>query len=216
MKQFLSAAVIGLMLAACGGSQQNDGAETTSQQADDLITCDGIGKVLLSYSHEDLEEQFGADQLADETATQDGKSVQVTRVFKDTPEEVTVTWEEASAPFTKAVKLSVSDEFSPYRLEEGIQVGSTLKDLVRANNFLPVTFSNFYSADDGFANIQDFNEGDIGQKYPCLGGSMDIDRTDNIDVYLLDDFKAENPVKSNHKAMEFIYANITELSISAD
>jgi hypothetical protein len=32
---------------------------------------------------------------------------------------------------------------------------------------------------------------------------------------LLDEFKKENPVKSNHKAMNFIYANVVELSVSA-
>lgn len=213
MKKFLGAAVVCLLLASCGGSQQKESEQEETNT--DLITCEGIGKVKLSHSHEDLESNFGADQLADETEEQDGKEVAITRVFKDSPEEVVVVWEESAAPFNRISKLIVRNELSPYHLEEGVQVGSTLKDLVKANNFLPVTFSNFYSASDGFAIIEGFNEGEIGTKYPCLGGKMDIDRTDNIDVNLLDDFKAEKSVKSNHKAMEFIYANITELSVSA-
>ncbi|MGK9118170.1 hypothetical protein [Olivibacter jilunii] len=213
MKRILSLALIGFVLASCGGASKKE--EKAADQDPNLITCEGIGKVKLSYSHADLEKEFGADKLADTTKEVEGKKVSVTKVFKDTPEEVTVFWAETTAPFTKAVKLSVSDEMGPYQLEEGIRVGSTLKDMVKANNFLPVTFTNFYANVDGFARIESFNDGDLGQKYPCLGGVLDIDRTDNLEVTLLDEFKKENPVKSNHKAMNFIYANVVELSVSA-
>lgn len=212
MKRMLSVALIGFVLASCGGAKKED---KTNEQDANLITCEGIGKVKLSYSHADLEKEFGVEQLADTLKEVDGKKVNITRVFKDTPDEVTVFWAEESAPFAKAVKLSVSDEASPYQLEEGIRVGSSIKDVVKANNFLPLTFTNFYSNVDGFARIESFNDGDLAQKYPCLGGTLDIDRTDNLEVTLLDEFKKENPVKSNHKAMNFIYANLVELSISA-
>jgi len=213
MKKILSVALIGFVLASCGGASKKE--ETGGEQDPNLITCEGIGRVKLSYSHADLEKEFGADQLADDVKDLDGKKVNVTRVFKDTPEEVTVIWAEESAPFSQATKLSITDETSPYQLEEGIRVGSSIKDVVKANNFLPLTFTNFYSNVDGFADIQSFNDGDLGQKYPCLGGTLDIDRTDNLEVSLLDEFKNENPVKSNHKAMNFIYANLVEISISA-
>jgi hypothetical protein len=213
MKKILSLALIGFALASCGGSSKKGTEE--KQQDPNLITCEGIGKVKLSYTHADLEKEFGADKLADETKDVDGKKLNITKVFQGTPEEVLVTWTEASAPFTKAAKLSVNNDMGPYQLEEGIRVGSSLKDLVKANNFLPVTFTNFYSNVDGFGYIEGFNEGDLAQKYPCLGGVLDIDRTDNLEVALLDEFKKENPAKSNHKAMNFIYANVVELSISA-
>lgn len=212
MKRILSAALIAFVLASCGEAKKEDKA---SEQDPNLITCEGIGKVKLSYSHADLEKEFGVEQLADTLKDVDGKKVNITRVFKDTPEEVSVFWAEESAPFSKAVKLSVSDEASPYQLEEGIRIGSAIKDVVKANNFLPLTFTNFYSNEDGFGRIESFNDGDLGQKYPCLGGTLDIDRTDNLEVSLLDEFKKENPVKSNHKAMNFIYANLVEISISS-
>jgi len=213
MKKILSLALIGFALASCNRGAKK---ETEQKPADStLISCEGIGKVKLSYSHDDLEKTFGADQLADTTKEVDGKTVHITKVFKDSPEEVMVTWTEANAPFTKAAKLSVADAMAPYHLAEGVQVGSPLKDLVKANNFLPVTFSNFYSNVDGYGYIQGFNGGDLETKYPCLGGVLDIDRTDNLEVTLLDEFKAENPAKSNHKAMNFIYAKVVELSVSA-
>lgn len=213
MRKILSLALIGFVLASCGGSSKKG---TEEKQPDpNLITCEGIGKVKLSYTHADLEKEFGANKLADETKDVDGKKLNITKVLQGTPEEVVVTWSEASAPFNKAAKLSINNDMGPYQLEEGIRVGSTLKDLVKANNFLPVTFTNFYSNVDGFGYIEDFNGGDLTQKYPCLGGVLDIDRTDNLEVRLLDDFKKENPAKSNHKAMNFIYANVVELSISA-
>lgn len=213
MKKILSLALIGFALASCGGPSKKGTEE--KQQDPNLITCEGIGKVKLSYTHADLEKEFGADKLADETKDVDGKKLNITKVFQGTPEEVLVTWTEAGAPFNKAAKLSVNNDMGPYQLEEGIRVGSSLKDLVKANNFLPVTFTNFYSNVDGFGYIEGFNEGDLAQKYPCLGGVLDIDRTDNLEVALLDEFKKENPAKSNHKAMNFIYANVVELSISA-
>jgi len=212
MKKILSLALVGFALAACGGGSEK---KTVEVKDSTLITCEGIGKVKLSYSHDDLQKEFGADQLADTLKEVDGKKANITRVFKDTPDEVTVVWAESSAPFTKAVRLSITDDMGPYHLEEDIRVGSSLKDLVKANNFLPITFTNFYANPDGFARIENFNDGDIAQKYPCLGGLLDIDRTDNLEVSLLDEFKKENPVKSNHKAMNFIYANVAELSISA-
>lgn len=213
MKKFLSLALISFVLASCGGSSKKG---TEEKQPDpNLITCEGIGKVKLSYSHDDLEKEFGADKLADETKDVEGKKVNITRVFQGAPEEVVVTWTEATAPFNKAAKLSVTSDMGPYQLEEGIRVGSSLKDVVKANNFLPVTFTNFYANIDGFGKIESFNDGDLAQKYPCLGGVLDIDRTDNLEVALLDDFKKENPAKSNHKAMNFIYSNLVELSISA-
>ncbi|QNL47754.1 hypothetical protein H8S90_13065 [Olivibacter sp. SDN3] len=215
MKKILSLALIGFVLASCGGSSEN--ADSQQQELDpNLITCESIGKVRLSYSHEDLETEFGADNLEDGTEEIDGKEVNITKVFPGTAEEVVVAWTEDSAPFSKAAKLSVSDEMGPYQLEEGIRVGSTIKELVQANNFLPVTFTNFYAREDGFAYIQSFNDGDLAQKYPCLGGVLDIDRTDNLETSLLEEFKLENPAKSNHKAMNFIYANVVELSISAE
>jgi len=211
MKRILSLALVGFALASCGGSAKK--AEVVQDTT--LITCEGIGKVKLSYSHADLEKEFGVDQLADTVKDIDGKKVNITRVFKDTPDEIQVTWSEASAPFVKAAKLSVLDMASPYHLAEDIHVGSTLKDLVKANNFLPITFSNFYAALDGYGHIQSFNDGDLAQKYPCLGGVLDIDRTDNLEKSLLEDFKKDNPAKSNHKAMNFMYVNVVELSISA-
>lgn len=215
MRKILSVALIGFVLSSCGGSSEN--ADNQQQEQDpNLITCEGIGKVKLSYTHEDLETEFGADNLEDGTQEADGKQVNITKVFPGTAEEVVVAWTEDSAPFSKAAKLSVSDEASPYQLEEGIRVGSALKEMVQANNFLPLTFTNFYANDNGFANIESFNDGDLGQKYPCLGGVLDIDRTDNLETSLLEEFKQENPAKSNHKAMNFIYANVVELSISAE
>ncbi|GAA4781653.1 hypothetical protein GCM10023231_06570 [Olivibacter ginsenosidimutans] len=212
MKKILNLALIGFALASCGGAAKKTTEEVTDST---LITCEAIGKVKLNYSHADLEKEFGVDQLVDTVKDVEGKKVSITKVFKDTPDEVTVTWAEASAPFTKAVKLSVSDGSGPYHLAEDIKVGSPLKDLVKANNFLPVTFTNFYANVDGFAQIQSFNDGDLAQKYPCLGGVLDIDRTDNLETSLLEEFKKENPANSNHKAMNFIYANVVELNISA-
>ncbi|WP_028298018.1 hypothetical protein [Olivibacter sitiensis] len=208
-KKLIGMALIALVVASCNSNEKKETDETT--QDPNLITCEGIGKVKLSYSHDDLVNEFGAENVKDSTLT---GGVKTTYLWEGTPQEVIVTWTENDAPFSKAEKLSVAQEFGDYHLEEGIGVGATLKDLVKLNNFLPITFSNFYAADDGFAVIQDFNEeGDITTKYPCLGGKLDIERTDNIDVNLLEDFKKENPVKSSHKAMEFIYTKVVELSV---
>lgn len=212
MKKFLGLAFAALFMASCGGSDQK--SEETESGDPNLITCEGIGKVKLSHSHEDLINEFGAENISDTTVNDNG-TVHRTYVWAGTPQEVVVTWTESEAPFVKAEKLSVVQEFGDYHLEDGIGIGANLKELVRLNNFLPISFTNFYAATDGYAVIQDFDEeGEITKKYPCLGGKLDIERTDNIDVNLLEDFKKESPVKSSHRAMEYIIAKVVELNVS--
>lgn len=212
MKKLLSIALVG-MVVAC---QQPQKKEDSSAADTNTITCEAIGPVKLSYSHADLEKEFGADKLADEEK-QDEKNVpqHVTRVFKDSPEEVTVYWAESAAPFVKATKLAITNEGSPYTLKEGIGIGTSLSDLKSANNFQPITFSNFFAHLDGFGRIKSFNTGDLGTKYPCLGGMLDIEKQKQIDVNVLEDFKKEEEVKSSDKALEFMDVKLVEISISA-
>src|SRR5690606_33154975 len=144
-----------------------------------------------------------------------GSTHHITKVFKDTPEEIIVRWTEKAAPFVKAASLTVSNELSPYTTEEGIRVGSPLSELKNANNFQPIVFTNFFSHTDGFARIISFSGGDLETKYPCLGGMLDIVKQKQIDAKLLGEFKKEKEVKSSHKALEFLDVKLIELSISA-
>ncbi len=212
MKKLLTFVLVGAAV-ACQQPQKETAAEAANTNA---ITCEAIGPVKLSYSHADLEKEFGADKLTDEVKKgDDGTTYHITRVFKDTPEEIIVRWSEQTAPFGKASSITVANEGSPYETEEGIRVGSTLSDLKSANNFQPIVFTNFFSHLDGFARITSFSEGELGTKYPCLSGMLDIEKQKQIDVKLLDEFKREKEVKSSHKALEFMDVKVVELSISA-
>ncbi|SEN94941.1 hypothetical protein SAMN05216436_12629 [bacterium A37T11] len=212
MKKLLSVALIGVVVAC----QQPQKKENSSGADKNAITCEAIGPVKLSYSHADLEKEFGADKLIDEDK-QNEKNVSehITRVFKDSPEEVTVYWSEKAAPYAKATKLAITNEGSPYTLEGGIGIGASLSELKSANNFQPITFSNFFAHLDGFGRIKSFNGGDLGTKYPCLGGMLDIEKQKQIDVNVLEDFKKQEEAKSSDKAMEFMDVKLVELSISA-
>src|SRR5690606_29663748 len=144
-----------------------------------------------------------------------GETVQVTRVFPNEAEEITVYWAETQEPYKTITKIAVANNFGPYQTAEGLKVGSTLNEVKQYNNFMPITMTNFYNSLDGFATITSFNGGDIETKYPCLGGRMDIVKQRGVDVRTLDEIKPEAELKSSHKLFTTIDVEVVELSVSA-
>lgn len=198
-----------LLITACQQNQQYKETPTDPN----AITCDRIGPVSLSYTFSDLEAEIGSDKLVNSTLEVDGETVHVTRVFPDEAEEITVYWAESQAPYATITKLAVNNGFGPYQTEEGLKVGSTLADLRKINNFMPISMTNFYNSLDGFATITGFNGGDIEVNYPCLGGKLDIIKQRGVDVRMLDEIKDNEELMSSHKLFDSLDVEVVELSI---
>lgn len=190
---------------------KTESVESTEEVDPTQITCDGIGLVKLGYSKQDLIEQFGEEDLKDQTREIKGEKRNITVVFPDQPEEVTVVWEDDLQQ--KAWKLLIWNENGPYATKEGLRLGTDLRDIVKINNFPSVSFTNFYVALDGYADITGFNGGRIEEEYPCLGGRLDIVRLKGIDKNKLDEFKKEKDVSSSHPLVLNMDVKITEISI---
>ena len=212
MNKLLSTALIGMLAVAC---QEGQKEETTAVDPN-AITCEGIGLVKLSHSYADLENEFGADKLENGTAEVDGISVHITRVFPNEAEEITVYWAESQEPYTTATKLSVGNNFGPYQTAEGLRVGSTLDEVKKFNNFMPLTMTNFYNSLDGFAAITSFNGGDLEVNLPCIGGKLDIIKQRGVDVRTLDEVKSEAQLQSSHKIFNTLDVEVVELSVLAN
>ncbi len=211
MRSILSIVLAGTLAIACQQRQQQEEVPQTDPNA---ITCEGIGPVKLSDSYASLDSTIGADKLENGTATVDGNTVHITKVFPNEAEEITVYWAEAQEPYTTITKITVANNFGPYQTAEGLRVGSTLNDLKQYNNFMPISMTNFYNSLDGFASITGFNGGDIEANYPCLSGKLDIVKQRGVDVRTLDEIKPEAELKSSHKLFDSIDVEVVELSVS--
>ncbi|GGC29876.1 hypothetical protein GCM10011386_22400 [Parapedobacter defluvii] len=206
-------ALIGAFALACQQPQKQQ-QEEVPQADPNAITCEGIGPVKLTDSYASLDSAIGADKLENGTAEVDGKKVQITKVFPNEAEEITVYWAESKEPYQTITKIAVANNFGPYQTAEGLRVGSTLNDLKQYNNFMPITMTNFYNNLDGFATITSFNGGDIETNYPCLGGRLDITKQRGVDVRTLDEIKPESELKSSHKLFNSIDVEVVELNVS--
>lgn len=201
---------IALTLFSC----QNSGSNKKGDQAEEdpnLITCERVGPVHKNSSPESLIEAFGADQLSQGTREIEGAERAITKVFPDKAEEVIVVWS-AEDP-NKVDQLIVWNENGPYHTKENLRVGISLRDIVRINNYLPVTFSNFYANLDGYGRISSFNGGEIEKNYPCMKGKLDIVRLKGIDAYALEDFKQVDTVQSGDQMVKNMVVKISEISI---
>lgn len=201
---------ISLFLFSCQNSG-NSKKEKEVEEDPNLITCERVGPVYKDSSPESLLETFGKDQLSQGTREVDGMKREVTKVFADQPEEIVVVWS-VEDPNT-VDQLVVWNENGPYHTKENLRVGIDLRDVVRINNFLPVTFANFYASLDGYGRISSFNGGDIEKNHPCLSGKLDIVRLKGVDAYALDDFKQLDTVRSSDQMVQNMVVKISEISV---
>lgn len=210
MNKLIVMVCLSLFLYSCGNTNQNAETEEVSPTA---ITCNGIGLVNLSDNKKSLEEKFSAEDLQDESREIRGEKRNTTIVFPNTPEELTVVWEDDSQE--KMSTVFIWNENGPYATKEGLRVGISLRDVVKLNNYLSVSFTNFYSSMDGYANILGFNGGEIEEKYPCLSGKLDIVRLKGVDKLKLDEFKKQDSVSSGDPMVQNMDVKISEISINA-
>lgn len=205
-----------ILLLAFTGCQQSG---TTNQAAGEaeknqvdpaiLISCEGVGEIKMSISYEELKKQVGAKVLTPHENTVYGK---FTTVWENTPKAVNVYWKEKTPPFKTVKYLEVVDPASIYRTGDSIRVGIGMRDMVRMNNNMPLTFRNFY-AEEASGLITSFNNGSIAERNPCLTGVLEWSSQENVYKDQYEAFKKQEIVESYDKILQRIEVNLSAIRV---
>lgn len=163
-----------------------------------LISCEGIGDLKITDSYADLQKTFGDSVLSAHENTARGK---YTSLWENDPKQINVYWVEQAEPFKTIKYLEITDSMAPYMTKDSIAVGMPLKDLVKKNNGMALTFKNFFANTEP-GTIKDFNNGDIPTNNPCFGGSLEWTGQKAIDINELREFQAQQEIKSFDRMLQ--------------
>jgi hypothetical protein len=207
--KYLYLSLVSVILISCQPKAEPKKVETIEPEL--LITCDGIGEVKLTDSYADLEKKFGASALSAHENTVAGK---FTTVWQESPKQINVYWKEEQKPFKTIRYIEAVDASAPYMTKDSLRIGMTLKELVKKNGSMPVTFSNF-TANEFPGLIKGFNNGEISTANPCFGGRLESLGQRPIYVDELRAFEAQQEVKSFEKILQRMEVVLGAIRISA-
>jgi hypothetical protein len=162
-----------------------------------LISCDGVGEVSINYSYADLERNFGAQSITEHENTLYGKYY---TLWEGQDKQLNVYWKEKSQPYKNINYLEVNSG-PHYVTTDGLKVGISMRDMVKINGNMPLTFNNFEAERDNGLIIS-FNNGNIAKSNPCIKGTLEVISERNINVNELGKFKLKNVVESYDKLLE--------------
>jgi len=193
------------------GTTKQGASNAEENQVDSaiLISCEGVGEIKMSISYDELEKQVGATELTPHENTIYGN---FTTVWENTPKAVNVYWKEKTPPFKTVNYLEVVDPASVYRTRDSLRVGVGLRDMVRMNNNMPLTFRNFY-AEERSGLITSFNNGAIAERNPCLTGVLEWSSQENVYKDQYEAFKKQEIVESHEKILQRIEVNLSAIRV---
>lgn len=211
--KYLFCSFLLLAFAGCqqSGTTKQAAGEAEKDQVDPaiLISCEGVGEIKMSISYEELEKQVGAKALTPHENTVYGS---FTTVWENTPKAVNVYWKEKTPPFKTVNYLEVVDPASIYRTGDSIRVGIGMRDMVRMNNNMPLTFRNFYAVERS-GLIMSFNNGSIAERNPCLTGVLEWSSQENVYKDQYEAFKQQEIVESYDKILQRIEVNLSAIRV---
>ncbi|WP_207425660.1 hypothetical protein [Pedobacter sp. SYSU D00535] len=202
-----------VFLAGLFSCQQKQVAKAPEPQIDPkkLISCDGIGEAKLSDTYADLEKKFGAAALSEHENTELGK---YTTLWENKPEQINIFWEEKSQPYKRIKYMEATDAMSSYLTKDSVRIGLTLREVVKKNGSMPVTFRNFY-AEEQSGLITTFNNGEITKVTPCLGGKLEWVKQTNIYAAEHENFKKQEVLESYDKLLQRMEVVLSSIRVSA-
>lgn len=148
-----------------------------------LISCDGIGGIKITDTYKTIVDRFGENIFTEHENSLTGKYL---TLWEDNPKQMNIYWNEKSAPFKTIKYLEINTPNSIYLTKDSIKVGQSMREVVKRNNFMPLTFNNISSANDA-GLITSFNGGPIASNNPCLTGALEQVK---INVVHKDEMKA--------------------------
>ena len=103
-----------------------------------------VGRVLPTHTYADLEKMFGKANLKIDTIKFDGEIMGYNTLLKITPtQELSIMWKEGLPPYKTIEMIKITEAANKFKTAEGIGVGSTLTDLVKANGGQHFKFHGF-------------------------------------------------------------------------
>lgn len=207
MKYYYLLLVI-LSLSAC--SQKADKKAVESIDPKNLISCEGIGQVRLTDTYADLQRKFGDSALSEHENTKAGN---FTTIWEKNPKQLNVFWKEKRQPFKTIKYIEVIDRLSPYMTKDSIALGISLRDLVRKNGGMALTFLNFTSDRPGL--ITGYNNGELPKMDPCFEGVLEWTGQRPIDINELRTFQKMKEVKSFEMILQRMDIELGTIRVSA-
>lgn len=184
-----------ITLLACNSNTEKK-VETLDPKV--LISCEGVGDVKLKDTYADLQKKLGDSVLS---AHENNVAGKFTSVWENSPKQLNIYWKENEAPFKTIKYIDVIDAMAPYMTKDSIGVGMSLKDLVKKNGSMAITFKNF-SAMKEPGVIKGFNNGEIPKSNPCFGGILEWTDQKPIDVNEMREFQAQEEIKSFDRILQ--------------
>lgn len=195
-------------LVGCNSKTEKKAAEAIDPKL--LISCEGIGDAKLTDTYADLQTKFGDSVLSAHENNVRGK---YTTIWESDPRQINIYWVEQQEPFKTVRYMEVTDGMAPYMTADSIAVGMPLKELVKKNNGMALTFKNF-SANTEPGVIREYNNGDIPIKNPCFGGTLEWTGQKAIDVNELRAFQEQQEVKSFDRILQRYDVVLSSITIT--
>ncbi len=178
----------------------------------DLISCDGIGGILLTDDLGSLIKKAGNDKISHDSLFLEGNFERmITRVSKGTPREIVVYWKEKEQPFSTIERLEISSRTSPYHFANGINIGTSLKKLVELNGGVPVSLYGF-GWDYGGTFIS-FGNGKLAGQMGCFGGVFQLSSTDIV-TSELKQVMGDREIRSDAEALKQYQATLVKIRVN--
>ncbi|WP_207534305.1 hypothetical protein [Desertivirga arenae] len=182
-----------------------------NDQNDSHITCWGIGPLEFGDDLETIAEKVGKENVSTDSLFLEGDFDRlITKVWKGTPKEITIIWKEVKPPFKTVSTFEIAQEDSPYKFDNGIGIGTGIKEIVALNGGEPIKLYGF-GWDYGGTFI-DFGKGKLKGDLPCFGGVFQL-QTEAADAEV-QQVMGDQEIYSNAPAFSKYKAVLTVIRIS--
>ncbi len=115
------------------GTAKNNGKISVSAEDWLIVPGERVGKVLASFTEEDLKKAYGAEKVQrTEVGVGEREMAAATKVFADTKNELIIMWK-PEQPFKRIDEVRINGEGTSWKTAQGITNGSTLEALRQAN-----------------------------------------------------------------------------------
>jgi len=212
MKKFCLMVATAVALFSCDPAKKNPNAEAKKEiDPKILISCEGIGEVKLTDSREDLVKKFGDKKVVDHENNLYGV---FTTVWYEDPKQINIYWKEKHAPFKTIKYIEAIKSDAPYMTKDSIQLGQSLRDLVKINGSISIKFRNISQVESP-GLITNFNGGNIEKNNPCFSGLVEQAKLEVIHKDELKAFQKQEEVNSYDPLLNRMTFELSAIRIKA-